>query len=97
MVEKLSFTLPKWIDVETWKDYELMRKALRKPLTDGARRLAVRRLESLRMDGHSPKDVLEQSIFMGWQGLWPVKRGDRRDAGYSIPIGAATVKEKYKH
>ena len=74
--------LPDWIEASTWKDFEEMRKAMRKPLTDAARKLAVKKLEHIyREHGHHPTEVLEQSILNGWQGLWPVcqSRVGRRD------------------
>lgn len=64
--------LPSWIDAQTWADFEEMRRKVRKPLTDGARRLAVKRLLALYAEGHDPTEVLEQSILNAWQGLWPI-------------------------
>lgn len=74
--------LPEWIDPEIWRAFEEMRKKVRKPLTDYARKLAISKLEQIyREHGHHPSDVLEQSILNGWQGLWPVSqtRENRKD------------------
>lgn len=83
--------IPDWLDAQTWQDFEDMRRKLRKPLTDAARRLAIRKLESLyREYGHRPKDVLEQSILNGWQSLWPLCQGrrDRRDEEWRRELNA---------
>jgi hypothetical protein len=68
--------LPKWIDKEIWNGWEESRKKMRKPLTDYARKLAVKKLlEIYRATGDHPADVLEQSILCGYQGLFPVHQG----------------------
>jgi hypothetical protein len=77
--------LPDWIDRETWMAYEEMRRKQRRPLTDFARKLAIKkllRLYELDPETNHPQDVLEQSILCGYQGLWPVNTGRKgqRDA-----------------
>lgn len=93
------FDLPEWVDTETWKDFEQMRKKIRKPLTDAARRLAIKKLVQLYREGHDPKDVLEQSILNAWQGLWPIcqGRGDRRDEELrkEIHVGTGPVVRRH--
>lgn len=66
--------LPDNVNPETWQDFEEMRKKLRKPLTDRAKKLAIGALQKIESShGHDPNHVLEQSILNGWQGLFPVK------------------------
>ena len=75
--------LPNWIDRPTWDAWEESRKKMRKPLTDFARKLAVDKLWKIySSSGDHPKDVLEQSILCGYQGLFPVHQGraDQRDS-----------------
>lgn len=68
--------LPKWIDAQTWAEFEKMRKKMRKPLTDYARKLALLKLRLIyEQHGDHPTDVLEQSILCGYQGLFPVHQG----------------------
>lgn len=69
-----AFELPDWIDPETWRDYENMRKQIKRPLSDRARNIAVKKLQDLYRQGYSPEDVLEQSIFMCWQGLFEIRQ-----------------------
>lgn len=68
---KDRFTLPDWIDPSLWKSFEEMRQRLRKPMTDDSRKLAVKKLESLRSLGHTPQSVIENSVMNSYQGLFP--------------------------
>ena len=47
-----------------------MRAKIKKPMTAAAKRLAVSKLAELRDEGHDPSDVLCQSTFNSWQGLF---------------------------
>lgn len=78
--KKKSFTLPDWIPPQDWDEYEEMRRLIRKPMTNGAREKAVRRLDTLRGQGHDPSSVLQQSVFNSWQGLFAIKH-DRLETG----------------
>ena len=49
-----------------------MRRQIKKPVTDRAKRMAIRKLEELKQEGHEPRAVLEQSEFRCWVGLFPV-------------------------
>ena len=87
--------LPNWIDKSTWEDWEQMRTKMRKPLTDAARRLAVKRLLRLyEVDpiNNHPQEVMEQSILCGYQGFWPVNTGraERRDGELQRELRAGT-------
>ena len=66
--------LPPWVDATAWDGFEGMRRAIRKPLTPAARRLAVAELARLRDAGHDPTEVLRQSTFRSWAGLFPLKQ-----------------------
>lgn len=68
-----AFALPLWIPAEAWSDFEAMRRQQRKPLSDAAKRLAVKALEDLRRHGSDPQLVLEQSVMRCWLGLFEVK------------------------
>jgi hypothetical protein len=73
-----KFILPDWVDAELWAAYEESRK--KHPMTDYARRLAIRKLEEIyRATGDHPSEVLEQSILCGYRGLFPVNRGFRQE------------------
>ncbi len=72
-VDPATEMLPPWLPAETWASWERTRKALKRPVTDDARRLQIKKLEALRAKGHDPQAVLEQSIANGWQGLFEIK------------------------
>ena len=58
---------------QAWNDYLEMRIKIKKPLTDGAKGMAVKKLIVLQALGHDPVEVLNQSTFNSWQGLFEVK------------------------
>lgn len=59
---------------EVFAEYVKMRTKLKKPLTDYAQRLAVKKLIDLAgQDEQKQIAVLEQSITHSWQGLFPLK------------------------
>lgn len=83
-----DFVLPDWVPVEPWDGYCAMRKAIKKPLTDRAKVLAINNLDRLRNEGHEPARVLDQSTEASWQGLFAVKgdydgRNNNQRGGYN--------------
>jgi uncharacterized protein YdaU (DUF1376 family) len=73
--ELITNILPSWIPVDAWNDFVDSRKKLRKPLTQGAIKLAISTLSKLKAEGNDPKEVIEQSILSGYSGLFPVNKG----------------------
>lgn len=67
---KPKFYLPDWIPKETWQAFEEMRKKIRKPMTDKARELLVRRLETFKSEGCDPQDLLEAAVLNSWQSVY---------------------------
>jgi hypothetical protein len=67
---KSDFVLPDWIDPSAWESFLDMRRRIRKPITEEGKLLAVKKLDSLRSQGHSPKSVLENSVMNSYQGLF---------------------------
>ncbi|MDF1853483.1 MAG: helix-turn-helix domain-containing protein [Verrucomicrobiales bacterium] len=61
--------LCKAVRPETARDFAAHRKAIKKPLTEGAAHRIVAKLK----DHHDPDGVLDQSIENGWQGIFPDK------------------------
>jgi len=80
-----------------WNAYVDMRKKIKKPMTDKAALLALKKLNELAPDDYEKqKAILNQSVFNSWQGLFPLKGGydektNRHDTG-TIP---ASSKPKY--
>ena len=80
--------LPNCIDPEAWAGYLEMRKKIRKPMTKRAETIGIRKLEALMAEGYDPNEVLDQSTFNSWQGLFPVKQNK------AIAINDPTMKDK---
>ena len=55
-------------------EYVEMRKEIKKPMSGRAVKMAVKKLEELKAEGHDPQKVLEQSIFRSWAGLFPIEQ-----------------------
>jgi len=72
-----SGTLPDWVPAENWQAWIEFRRKIRKPLTDKAKELAVKKLDELRVQGNDPAQVLDQSVLNGWQGLFEIKAGNK--------------------
>lgn len=71
---------------QVFGEYKAMRAKLKKPLTDYALKLAVKKLKELAGDDEQKQiAVLEQSIANSWQGLFPLKDGQERKRAYSDP------------
>jgi uncharacterized protein YdaU (DUF1376 family) len=66
----VSFVVPDWINKSTWKDFEEMRKKIRAPMTDRARREIVKELERLKSKGNDPEAVLTKSITKSWRDVF---------------------------
>lgn len=68
-----AFALPDWIREEVWKAYEDMRKKIRKPMTDRARDLIIKKLHDMKQAGQEANAVLEQSVIGSWTNVYPIK------------------------
>lgn len=73
-IPKPAFQLPGWINAQAWASFVEMRVKIKKPMTDNAMGLAVKALEKLEVQGHRAEDVLNQSTFNSWQGLFAIKQ-----------------------
>ena len=56
---------------EVWEAFEEMRKKIRKPMTEYAKKLILKKLSTLKDD---PNEILEQSIMNSWQGIFPLRK-----------------------
>ena len=65
--------LPKYIDIEAWEGFELMRKSIKKPLTDRSRKLILYELQRIKDAGHCPTAALDQSTNHCWADVYPSK------------------------
>ena len=69
---------------EAWGSYTKMRRKIKKPMTEEAERLAVKKLKDLsRGDPIRAVKILEQSVFNGWQGLFDLKSEKQKTTDWS--------------
>ena len=50
-----------------------MRRKIKKPMTERAAAMALRKLGELRDKGENPAAVLDQSTLHCWQDLYPIR------------------------
>ena len=67
---KREFRIPDWIPREPWQAWIEVRAQLKAPNTARALELAVRTLDDLRNNGHTPTAILELATQRGWRGLF---------------------------
>jgi hypothetical protein len=65
-MEKRLIALPPYVDPEAWDGFESMRKTIKKPLTDRARKLVLYELQRIKDAGHCPNAALDQSTNHCW-------------------------------
>jgi len=71
--EKVPFSLPTWINEETWNDFLEMRQKMKAEPTEKAKVLLVKELGKFKSVGDDPNQVLCQSILNNWKGVFTLK------------------------
>mgnify|MGYP000184471998 CR=1 FL=1 len=61
------------ISTDCWEAFIEMRRRIRAPLTPYAEKLICRELAKLKSAGQDPQACLEQSVMLGWRGVFPVR------------------------
>lgn len=92
-MKKESFKIPQWVPENEWNDFVEMRIKIKKPLTDKAKKLAIKNLEDLKNEGHPPIDVLNQSVLNSYQGLFAIKNKNNAKKENSSPAKQENVIE----
>lgn len=75
-ITKDSVDYPGWLDLEIWKEFKKMRVKIKKPLTEYAEKLAIKKIEEMNYSDSDKLRVIKKSIFHSWQGLFPLKEED---------------------
>ena len=57
----------------TLKEFLKMRKSIKKPMTDKAMKLLINKLDKLGSNDNEKIEILNQSIFNSWQGVFELK------------------------
>lgn len=66
-------TLPDWLPLEAWNAFLDMRKKIKKPATEYAQTLLLKKLTAFYVADMDPSVILNQSIMNGWQDLYAPK------------------------
>jgi len=74
------FALEEFIPADAWEDFEQHRIRKGKPLDDGTRWAAQKRLRRFHGQGQDVREIIENTIISGWQGLFPATAKPSRDA-----------------
>ena len=64
---------PDWLDSILFNDFLEHRKKLRKPMTERAKEIFVRKVDNLRSKGFDPTELIETAIERGWQTVFEPK------------------------
>jgi phage replication O-like protein O len=65
--------VPEWIPGDSWFGFVEMRKAIKKPMTDRAMAMVIKKLSAFRDEGYSPAEILDQSTLKNWQDVFATK------------------------
>ena len=71
---KETITKEKGINfIKAWKDFKIARKKIKKPMTERAEELIIKKLGNLSDNEEEQIAILNQSIMNSWQGVFPLK------------------------
>lgn len=71
----------------TLNEFEEMRKSIKKPMTDVARKRLIRELQKLAgEDVQKMIEILDQSILNSWAGVYPIKNSNKAQQGSGNPF-----------
>lgn len=91
-----NFELPNGLSPELWSEYEAHRKAIKKPLSPQAKKLAINKLKKMQCEGIDIVEVINESILNGWAGLF-TSRNAKVNSGSTIsrqPMPTQRVEQK---
>lgn len=83
-------SLPDWLPLEAWRGYLEMRRKARKPPTDRAISDILGKLGELRMKGHDPTTILDNSTRNNWTDIYEPKadKNGKRTPHENFAFGA---------
>tara|TARA_R100001530_G_scaffold136253_1_gene116033 strand:+ start:2838 stop:3296 length:459 start_codon:yes stop_codon:yes gene_type:complete len=78
--------IPDWIEKEIWIAFIKHRKiTCRKPMTERAEFLILKKLEKAKDEGYNPNDLLDEAIEKGWQTIYPKPHQLIKHDGSHVP------------
>jgi phage replication O-like protein O len=86
-----EIVFPDFISPFTWESFKEYRKKIKKPLTEKAIELTIKKLIAYHAKGHNVNEILETSIVNGWTGIFE----PRSNGNSSGPLDAAGRELKY--
>lgn len=69
--------LPDWLPADRWEGFVEHRKAIKKPMTDRARRQMLTHLADLKSKGYDVLALVDKAIRSGWQDVYEPKAADQ--------------------
>lgn len=81
---------PTWLPLDAWNAFLEMRKKIKKPATEYAQKLLLKKLAAFYAHDLDVGVILNQSIVSGWQDLYAPKEAGR-GYGYDVAPGRAGV------
>ncbi len=76
---------PAWLPLDAWNAYLDMRKKIKKPATEYAQTLLLKKLAAFYANDLDPGVILNQSIMNGWQDLYAPKDASTAYRGSARP------------
>lgn len=73
--------MPAWLPKEAWAAFLAMRVKIKKPATEYAQKLLLKKLAAFYVNDQDPEAILNQSIMNGWQDLYELKVQQGRGQG----------------
>lgn len=68
-----GLVLPDWMPLEAWQAFLAMRVKIKRPATDYAQKLLIKKLAAFYANDLDPSAILHQSIVNDWQDLYAPK------------------------
>ena len=85
--------LPDWLPLDAWEGFVEMRKKIKKPMTDHAANLIIKKLDGFREAGQCVRTILNNSIENSWQSVFE----DRERRQESRPGQRSSLPQLGKH
>lgn len=78
-------SLPDWLPLDAWAAFLAMRVKIKKPATDYAQKLLIKKLAAFYANDLDPGVILNQSIVNSWQDLYAPKDASTAYRGAARP------------
>jgi uncharacterized protein YdaU (DUF1376 family) len=86
--------LPEWIPKPSWAEWCQHRKQIKKPLSELSARKCIAKLDEFRKQGHASRDVIDNAVANGWQGLFAPSKQIKKQAVRVLTLEEIREREK---